>query len=572
MTIASIWRALPPAAVAVLALAVMLPFPAGHARAERTAEGSIVGNYLAGRFAHGQRDLAAASDFMSRALSGDPDNEVLAHQAFLLSVGAGRMTEAMALARRVVEGKPKHPIANYVLAAERLRAGDLAAAAARLDKVSRDNLNRFLAPLLIAWVQLAQGETEAALATVETISEVRAFDVLRHLHLGLMNELAGNTVAAEDAFARAATSIGRAPFRVVQAVGGFYERQGRLDEARAIYQQYAEDTPESYAMATIIDRMERGEPVPPLVSSPIEGVAEAFYHMAGTLQQDQVSELALIYGRIALYLREDFPVAGILLGRTLEVQGRHREAIEMYRGVAADSPFGWPARLRIASSHQALDEVDAAERLLRAMAAEMPERPDALLQLGQLLRAEERFAEAVEAYDGAIARLGEIESRHWTLFYFRGIALERSEQWPRAEKDFLRALELQPEEPYVLNYLGYSWVDRGENLDKGREMLLRAVELRPEDGYIVDSLGWVYYRLGRYQDAVKQLERAVELRPQDPVINDHLGDAYWHVGRRREARFQWRHSLALDPEPKLVPEIERKLAQGLVDAAGKGGD
>jgi Flp pilus assembly protein TadD len=253
----------------------------------------------------------------------------------------------------------------------------------------------------------------------------------------------------------------------------------------------------------------------------------------------------------------------------LETQARHREAIETYRGVGADTPFSWPARLRIASSYQSLDEVDAAEQLLRGMAAERPERHDALLHLGQLLRAEERFAEAVEAYDEAMGRLGEVQPRHWSLFYFRGISLERSDQWARAEADFLKALELQPEEPYVLNYLGYSWVDRGENLVKGREMLLRAVELRPEDGFIVDSLGWVYYRLGRYEEAVQQLERAVELRPQDPVINDHLGDAYWRADRRREARFQWRHALALGAEPDLVAVIDRKLADGLLDGAGE---
>ncbi|MEO1065674.1 MAG: tetratricopeptide repeat protein, partial [Actinomycetota bacterium] len=174
-------------------------------------------------------------------------------------------------------------------------------------------------------------------------------------------------------------------------------------------------------------------------------------------------------------------------------------------------------------------------------------------QIGNLLRGRERFVEAAEAYDRALDRIGEdLDQRHWSLLYARGIALERSKQWPRAETDFLRALELEPEQPYVLNYLGYSWVEQGVNIDRAREMIERAVEQRPNDGYIVDSLGWVFYRLGQYEDAVVNLERAVELRPQDPTINDHLGDAYWKVGRYAEARFQWSRALSLDPEEKDI--------------------
>jgi Flp pilus assembly protein TadD len=203
---------------------------------------------------------------------------------------------------------------------------------------------------------------------------------------------------------------------------------------------------------------------------------------------------------------------------------------------------------------------------LDRLAAERPESYEPLSRKGDLLRVEERFAEAVEAYDGAVERLerqGEIEPRHWSLLYFRGIALERSDQWERAEVDFKHALGLQPDQPYVMNYLAYSWVEKKQNLDEAEAMLVRAVKLRPRDGYIVDSLGWVYYRLGRYNEAVEQLERAVALRPQDPTINDHLGDALWQVGRRNEARFQWHRALSLEPEEDEVPVIEKKIEQGV---------
>jgi Flp pilus assembly protein TadD len=200
---------------------------------------------------------------------------------------------------------------------------------------------------------------------------------------------------------------------------------------------------------------------------------------------------------------------------------------------------------------------------LEELAGAAPERIDALVQLGDLRRHDENYAAAEDAYSRAIARIGEPRREHWTLLYARGIAYERTKRWPEAEADFLKALELEPEQPFVLNYLGYSWVDMGMHLDRAKGMLNRAVELRPDDGYIVDSLGWVYFRVGEYDKAVTRLERAVELEPGDPVINDHLGDAYWRVGRQREARYQWQRVLTLDPEEDVIADVEQKLRSGL---------
>ena len=197
------------------------------------------------------------------------------------------------------------------------------------------------------------------------------------------------------------------------------------------------------------------------------------------------------------------------------------------------------------------------------MAEEAPERSDALIAMGDLLRGKDRFAEAESAYTRAIQRLPKIERSDWRLLYARGITYERTKRWPQAEADLLKALELEPDQPFVLNYLGYSWVDQGLNLDRAKAMLHRAVELRPDDGFIVDSLGWAYYRLGENDKAVTYLERAVELEPGDPVLNDHLGDVYWRVGRQREARFQWQRALTFKPEPDAVAAIQAKLANGL---------
>jgi tetratricopeptide (TPR) repeat protein len=208
-------------------------------------------------------------------------------------------------------------------------------------------------------------------------------------------------------------------------------------------------------------------------------------------------------------------------------------------------------------------------RKLKVLVAEKPDRIDAALTLADLLRSKERYSDAVSAYDTALARVKTVEERHWPVYFGRGIVLERTKQWPRAEADMKKALELSPEQPYVLNYLGYSWIDQGLNLDAGMKMLKRATELRPDDGAITDSVGWAYYRLGQYDKAVEWLERASEQKGDDATIVEHLGDAYWHVGRFREARFQWERALNQKPDKDRVSVIQEKLANGLTSATDK---
>src|ERR1700761_8499356 len=188
------------------------------------------------------------------------------------------------------------------------------------------------------------------------------------------------------------------------------------------------------------------------------------------------------------------------------------------------------------------------------------------MSLGNVERGKKKFADCTDTYSKAIDVLQDPNDKSNTVYYYyRGICEERSHQWPKAEADMKKALELQPDQPHVLNYLGYSWIDQGVNLDEGMKMIKRAVEQRPDDGYIVDSLGWAYFRIGNYEEAVKNLERAIDLKPEDPTINDHLGDAYWKVGRTLEAKFQWAHARDLKPEPEDLPKIEAKIKNGLPD-------
>ncbi len=525
--------------------------------------GSPYGSYLAGLLAGRQHDLSIAADFMLEALSYDPENEQLLNRAFMLVSGDGRHDKAVELARRLTAADSDHGLAVLTLSVDAVGRGAYQEAEELLAQLPDKGISAITTPLLAGWLRVAAGDIGGAVERTEPLTKKSGFGIFRKLHIALMYDIAGRAEDARAAYEAAIDLAGQPTLRLVWLAGNFFERNGDKARAEALYRGLLENNPNSSVMDSVLLKAQTVTRPEAVVRGVQDGFAETMFNLGSLLSQERAEEVALIYTHLALRLNPDLIVARILLGEILQSQQRGAQAIAVYRKVPDDSPFNWLARLRIAEELGRLERIDEASAELEAIAALRPQRFEPLLRLGNQLRGEERFEEAADAYDRAVARIETPERRHWTLYYFRGIVLERLERWSDAEKDFLFALDLEPEQPFVMNYLAYSWIEKKLHLDKAKGMLARAVELRPDDGYIVDSLGWVYYRLGDYAQGVAFLERAVELRPQDPVINDHLGDAYWRVGRRQEARFQWRRALSLGPEDDLTPEIESKIDSGL---------
>ncbi len=532
---------------------------------------SASGSYLAGAHAQRRRDYAAAADYLSSALEIDSENKRLRRRTFIAMLASGRVDKAIELAEGILDADTGARLAALSIAVRDAKSGRFDAMEKRLRELPRRGVNTYLLPLLLSWPIAAQGRTEDAIKELEPLAGKSDLAVLHDLHAGLIEDMAGNKKAAEKAFISAAGPD--APLRIVLALGSLYERMGRNTDAKAVYSKYITANPDTQIFDAALKRIEAGGSAVPLVANHLEGLAEAFFNMAGTVTQGRSIEFALLYGRLALYLRPDFPVAQLLVAGILETLGRSAEAVAVYDTIDRKSPFWWNARLRKASALDSLDRVDDAIKLLSGMASEDQARTDVLITLADMLRGKKRYLQSADIYSQALGRISKLSKRHWSLLYARGISLERSKKWGQAEKDFLNALQLYPDQPYVLNYLGYTWVDQGVNLERAQDMIRRAVKLRPNDGYIVDSLGWVLYRLGDFAGATKHLERAVELRPEDPTINDHLGDAYWKVGRVTEAMFQWRRALSLAPEPEFIPAIKTKIKVGLTDddPNGRGG-
>lgn len=554
---------------AVTALAVLTACapddekPAVQSSAIMTASASPAGNYLAGRQAQKNRDFGNASRFLGKALEKTPDNTLLLRNTFLARLADGDITEAVPMAREIVKRQNSAPIAKLILLVDAVERNDLPGAGPMLANFPERGFSGFLKPLLTSWVMVGATDGSDPIEALSPLKNQSGLRVLYELHAALLSDAVGRPEEAEKHYKFAAKNVRRSTLRVVQGYGQHLERAGKTEQARLLYETYLKENPDSVVLGPAMERLDKGEKPALLVSGPAEGIAEALFNIAGTMTRQNSAQDALIFGQLALHLRPDFDLARMLVAGILESMNRNEDAIAAYREIDSQSPFHWSARLRVAGNLEALDRDDDAIALLQILTREDATRPEPLVSLGDLLRSNKRFAESVAAYDRAIELLSDLDKRHWTILYSRGISLERSKKWERAERDFKRALELNPDQPYVLNYLGYSWVDQGINLGPAREMIERAVKLRPNDGYIVDSLGWVLYRLKDFEGAVEHLERAVQLRPNDPTINDHLGDAYWRVGRYTEARFQWQRALALKPEADQISAIEDKLQRGL---------
>lgn len=556
------------AVVAALA-ASCSPHPGSEANPAQTADqavpasNSALGSFLAARMAQGMGDTRAAADYYADALRYDPDNTELMQRAFTLLVAEGRMDEAQPLADRLLALDSDAPIPLLVAGLKDAGAKRWAEAEARFGALPKRGVFSLLAPLMTAWSRAGAGQTDQALEALAPLAQVNGLGAMQAYHSGLINDLAGRDPAAEAGYQTALA--GTLSIRSVEAAGSFYQRTGRAERAKDLYGRYTAEHPETLLFdgTRLLDA---GTKAARTVPNARAGMAEALFDMASLMRQGNALDLSMVFTRLTMAAQPDFPLAQMSLADLLSAQERFTEANAIYRAIAPTSPAVTFGRLRIAMNLDETGQTDAALAELDKLAKDQPKAVDALVTKGDVLRRKKRFAEAATAYDDAVKRIPALEARHWVLLYSRGIAHERSHDWAKAEADFLKALDLQPDQPDVLNYLGYSWVDQGLHLDRARGMIEKAVALRPRDGAIVDSLGWALYRLGDYQSAVKALERAIELRPEDPTINDHLGDAYFQVGRFAEANFQWKRAMTLDPEPEHIDPLREKIQSGQVPA------
>ncbi|WP_051955628.1 tetratricopeptide repeat protein [Beijerinckia mobilis] len=535
-------------------LAIATPFEVGE---------SPMGNYLAAYVAGIDKDTLAAATYFREALRYDPNNPALIERAFVAAISNGNMQDAFGFAERLLTRDPRNGLAHLALGVRAIKQHHYAAARNHFARGGASRERDITATLLAAWTYAGSGDYKRGLELVDRLRD-ESFGVFRDFHGGLIAEVAHNSNEATRRL-KAAYDSDKNTLRLVDVYARFLAQHGQREDAIKVYEAYDELLPNHPIIVDALAALKSGKTLESPIRTPEQGAAEVLYGLgaAGSRQGDELA--AMIYLRLSLYLSPDNSLALITLGDIYERIKQNERALEVYESVPEDDPLRVTADIQSAQILEVLGRTEEARKHLESIVKDHPKDADALAALGNLQRAHKQYAEAIETYTRALEATNKPEKATWPLYYFRGISYERNKQWPQAEADLRRALALFPDQPLVLNYLGYSWVDQGLNLDEAFTMLHKAVELRPTDGYIVDSLGWANYRLGRYDEAVKELERAIDLKPSDPVINDHLGDAYWRIGRKLEAHFQWNHARDLGPEPEDKDRILSKIAHGLND-------
>src|SRR4030088_2451034 len=525
------------------------------------------GSYLAARHASVERDANSAAAFYRSALRTDPKNNELLDRAFISSLADGDIDEAVKLADRILTIDKSNRVARLVVGVRDLKQKKYAAAQLNINQSIRGPITDLVATLLSAWASYGAGDAKLAVANIDKLAGPEWYPLFKDLHAGMMLELAGRE---KDAGARLerAYKLDDSMLRVADDYARWLSRNKDAAAAGAIYQAFDKKLPRHPLVLEELRETKAGKKLSPLVDSPQTGAGEALYGIGATLTRRGGEDLALVYLQLSLYLAPNHPLALLSLADLYESVKKPAMAIKIYERMPASSPLKRNAQIQLATNLDTADRSDEAIKILKGVTAEDPKDIEAIMALGNVERGRKRFADCVQTYSRVIDALpAKNEKGNWVSYYYRGICEERSKQWSKAEADMRKALDLQPEQPHVLNYLGYSWIDQGINLDEGMKMIKRAVDQRPDDGYIVDSLGWAYFRIGSFEDAVKNLERAIDLKPEDPTINDHLGDAYWRVGRILEAKFQWAHARDLKPDPDELPKIEAKIENGLPDDA-----
>jgi tetratricopeptide (TPR) repeat protein len=516
------------------------------------------GAFLAARFAAQETDVNYAAAAFLKALAADPTNPDLIQQAFAVSVMAGRPE-----AERLAGMLPDNPVAALLLIDRDVRAGAWEAAEQRIRALPDQGVTQVLRPILLAWVEQGAGRTESALATLRPLADGQRFRSIYALHAAMIADLAGRTADAARLYRLAQADFDGVNLRLAQIMASWQARQGHLPDAQRTLGTIASGTdPLTLALPGLVSAsMTRP------VARPSEGIAEAYLELGAALRQQDATDFAMLLLRLSIDLRPDLTPARMLMADVLDNTQHFQAALAVLAPVTDQDPLSPIVRLNRAVLTNRLGHTDEALRQLDRLAHDYPDSPVPLIQAGDIMRDKSRFPEAVVAYDRALARIHGPSRAVWPLLYARGVALERSHQWPRAEADFKRALELAPDQPTLLNYLGYSWADQGINLPEARQMIDKALKQRPDDGAIIDSLGWVTLRQGNAPEALKLLEHAVQLQPEDATINGHLGDAYWAVGRKLEATYQWHRALTLKPDPEDAARIEGRLHEAAASVA-----
>ena len=526
------------------------------------------GNYLAGESALINKDNKAAIHYFENSINLNKldtkyDHDI-AEKLCTLYLLEGDINNCILLGKKIEKNITSNSIEStnilMALVIGDIKKKNINSALNRLKKIKKTSYERFSVPIIEAWL-IAQEKKNLnkAKKKLNELEKDYVINGLRNLNLALLHEFFNKNDEALIYYQKSINAFTQPSYRLVEISANAFERNGNFEKAKDIYIKFLSNSNDNLLIENSLKRIEKKEVPSKLIINLNDVIAELFSTIASTFNSDFTNNFSIIYSHFSLYLKKDFEVAQLYLAELLESDKRFLDANNLYKNIKPSSNFYWHAKLKKARNLELLGENENSILILKKMSNEKKDRYDALKLLGDIYRNYDKYNEAIKVYNEGVSRIKQIEVTHWELLYSRGIAYERNNEWNLAEKDFLKILELMPDQPDVLNYLGYSWIEQNINLNQAKKFILKAADIRPMDPYIIDSLGWAYFNLKEYDKAVKELERAINLKPTDPIINDHLGDAYLEVNRELEAIYQWKKAIDFKPENDLEKKIKNKI-------------
>jgi tetratricopeptide (TPR) repeat protein len=514
------------------------------------------GAFLSARYAEAQHDPVLASQFYTEALRLEPDNPRLVDEGFLAALLAGS-PEAVVLATQV----PANALADMLRGNQAAQSGHYAQAKRIFAQLPQDEMIGLIRPLLLAWTTFGEGDVQGALAALKPYDAHSPFTIVYVLNGALLADAAHDDAAAARLYAQA--SDGATNLRLAEILGSWHARQQQPElAAQDLATLIAAHPNLRIALPQLEAQLDK-----PVIGTATQGLAEAYLTLAGSLGEPSQSFLRITLLHFALMLRPDLTPARLLLASAqlgspdaTPSPAQLQNALATLHPVSPGDPLYGPVAMEQAHLLAALNRPAEAVALLDKLIAMVPNDPGLLANAGDIWRNADQPAEAVPYYNRALAMVGTpAPAAAWSLYFDRGICEDERGDWAAAEPDIKEALSLAPDQPYVLNYLGYSWALRGEHLGQAQAMLQRAVSLDPNDGALLDSLGYVDLHLHRTREAMAELTKAVELDPDDAEVNAHLGDAFWQAGQKLQADYQWQRALTLQPDAKLQASLKAKL-------------
>ena len=514
-------------------------------------------NYLVGRLATLRDDHQAASDRLYRALMASPGDATLMDGVVGAALATGDADRAREVARmRVATGQTPGGYVQIVRAVEAMDAGRWRVAREALENAHGDPGAQLMGRLLLVWAKTGDGHVDDVTGELGRLTNMRPYGGLFAFQQAMALDVAGRRDAALTAY-QTAENAGLFLAPGTERHADLLARSGSRDQALAVLRSSEARTANASLQAAAA-RVEAGGSASAQPLNAVRGAAVGLYGLAAIFQQERGTSQALAALTLANMLDPDLDAARIAFAEN-QADLHHPDGVRAALArIPEGSPYAESAKIMAAWELKDEGRNDEAVALAQQTAATGTWR--ARRALADLYRSLSRFSDAEPIYTALIESSPQPD---WRLYYSRGLARSELNRWPEAETDMRQALQISPDQPEVLNYLGYSWVDRGERLQEGLAMIQRAAEIRPMSGAIIDSLGWAYFQLGRYDLAVENLEHAVELQPADVTLNDHLGDAYWRTDRPIEARFQWQRALSLNPSATMRTAIQTKLDHGL---------